>query len=116
MRKKIAILVLVAAGLTACGPISTFVDGFKYAKAVEADLEAVTGLKPGVGFNWNNGKLTSVSVVFPSLYTNKPLPELAETVRAAVGKGFKQTPENIVLSFLLAKPAPGTTADASQTR
>lgn len=53
MRKAIAILVLTA-GLAACGPISSLVDGFKYAKAVEADLEAVTGLKPGVGFNWNN--------------------------------------------------------------
>jgi hypothetical protein len=46
MRKAIAILVLTA-GLAACGPISTLVDGFKYAKAVEADLEAATGLKPG---------------------------------------------------------------------
>lgn len=115
MRKAIVILVLVA-GLAACGPISAFVDGYKYAKAVEADLETATGLKPGVGFDWHNGKLTSVTVVFPSLYTDKPLPELAEIVRVAVGKGFKQKPENIVLSFLLPKSTAGTTADASQAR
>ena len=36
MRKIIAILVL-AAGLAACGAISTLVDGFKFAKAVEND-------------------------------------------------------------------------------
>ena len=113
MYKAIAILVL-AAGIAACGPISTLVDGFKYAKAVEADLEAVTGMKPGVGFNWHNGRLASVTVTFPSLYKDKPLPELAEAVRAAVGKEFKQTPENIVLSFALGKSTPGTTADASQ--
>jgi hypothetical protein len=111
MRKAIAILVLTA-GLAACGPISTLVDGFKYAKAVEADLEAATGLKPGVGFNWNNGRLASVTVLFPSLYNDKPISELAEVVRAAVSKEFKQTPENIVLSFALGK----STADASQTR
>jgi hypothetical protein len=115
MYKAIAILVL-AAGLAACGPISTLTDGFKYAKAVEADLEAVTGLKPGVGFNWHNGRLVSVTVTFPSLHKDKPLAELAEAVRSAVGRGFKQTPENIVLSFALGKSAPGTTADASQTR
>jgi hypothetical protein len=37
VRKSIAIIIL-AAGLAACGVISTLVDGFKYAKAVEADL------------------------------------------------------------------------------
>jgi hypothetical protein len=115
MRKATAILVL-AAGLAACGPINAFVDGYKYAKAVEADLEAVTGLKPGVGFNWHNGRLASVTVIFPSLYKDKPLPELAEAVRAAVVKEFKQPPENIVLSFSLGKSTPGTTADAGQTR
>jgi hypothetical protein len=111
MRKALAILVL-AAGLGACGVVSTLVDGFKYAKAVEADLEEVTGLRPGVGFNWHNGRLTSVTVNFPRLYDGKPLRELAEATRTAVGKEFKQTPENIVLSFSLGKTAPGTTAQA----
>jgi hypothetical protein len=53
-----------------------------------------------------------VTVLFPSLYNDKPISELAEVVRAAVSKEFKQTPENIVLSFALGK----STADASQTR
>jgi hypothetical protein len=50
MRKTIAIVVL-AFGLAACGMISTLVDGFKYAKAVESDLGEATGIKPAVGFN-----------------------------------------------------------------
>jgi hypothetical protein len=113
MHKTIAILVL-AAGLAACGMVSTFVDGWKYAKAVEADLEEVTGLKPAVGFNWHNGRLTSVTVGFPKLYDARPLREVAEAVRIAVGKEFKQTPENIVLAFSLGKTAPGAAAQAGQ--
>jgi hypothetical protein len=114
MHKTIAILVL-AAGLAACGVISTLVDGFKYARAVETDLEQVTGLKPAVGFSWHNGRLTSVTVDFPKLYDARPLREVAEAVRFAVGKEFKQTPENIVLAFSLGKSAPDTAAQAGQT-
>jgi hypothetical protein len=114
MHKAIAIVVL-AAGLAACGVVSTVVDGFKYANAVEGDLEQVTGVRPQVGFNWNNGRLVLVTVTFPRLYDAKPMRELAEAVRAAVGKEFKQTPENIVLAFSLGKAAAGTTAQAGQT-
>jgi hypothetical protein len=109
MRKTIAIVVL-GFGLAACGMISTLVDGFKYAKAVESDLEQATGVKPGVGFNWNNGRLLAVTVTFPQLLDAKPVHELAETVRAAVGKEFKQTPENIVLAFSLGSTRAGQTA------
>jgi hypothetical protein len=115
MHKAIAIVVL-AAGLAACDMIGTLVNGMKYAKAVEGDLEQVTGLKPEVGFNWRNGRLMSVTVTFPSLYDRKPLRELAEAVRAAVGKEFKQTPENIVPSFSLGRTDPGRVAQARQTQ
>src|SRR3982074_1720139 len=98
MHKTVAIIVL-AAGLAACGVIDALVDGLKYAKAVETDLEQETGSRPGVGFNWNNGRLTSVSVTFPGLVETKPVRELADTVRAAVAKEFKQTPETIGLAF-----------------
>jgi hypothetical protein len=113
MRKTIAV-VLLSAGLAACGVVSSLVDGFKYAKAVEDDLQQVTGLKPAVGFNFNNGRLTSVTVSYPSLYDTKPLRELAEATRAAVTKEFKQTPENIVLAFSLGQGAPDTAAQAGQ--
>jgi hypothetical protein len=114
MHKAIAIVVL-AAGLAACEMVGTLVDGIKYAKAVEGDLEQVTGLKPAVGFNWKNGRLRSVTVTFPRLYDAKPLRELAEAVHAAVGKEFKQTPDDIVLAFSLGRTAPGRTAQAEQT-
>ena len=119
MHKSIAIILLtlglgLTLGLAACGVVSSLVDGVKYAHAVEADLEATTGIKPAVGFNWNNGRLASVTVAFPGLYDAKPIGELASSVRAAVTREFKQTPDNVVLAFNLGA-APGKTAQAGQT-
>jgi hypothetical protein len=43
---RIAAFVAVALGVAACGVISTLVEGWKYARAVETDLESATGVKP----------------------------------------------------------------------
>jgi hypothetical protein len=101
------LIAALAVSLCSCGVVSDMADGFKYAKAVEADLEQAIGLKPGVGFNFNNGRLTAVTVAFPRLYDAKPLRELARTTRAAVEKEFKQTPDKIFLSFALGKDETG---------
>jgi hypothetical protein len=98
---KIAAILAFTISLAACDAFSTVTEGFKYAKAVESDVEKATGVKPQVGFNWNNGRLVSVTVAFPRIYDAKPLRELAETIRASVQKQFKQTPDNIVLAFSL---------------
>ena len=110
LRKAIA-LVLLAAGLAGCGAVDVLVDGFKHAKAVETDLAQTAGVRPTVGFNWHNGRLTTVSVTFPKLLEDKPLRELAEAARAAVGMEFKQRADNVVLSFSLG-PTAATTAQA----
>jgi hypothetical protein len=115
MRKIIPIIIL-ATSLAACGLISTFVNGFKYAEAVAVDLEQATGLKPGVGFNWHNGRLVRVTVTFPKLYDAKPVRELADVVRTSVRKQFKQAPEDIELGFSLGATAPDTSAQAEQPR
>ncbi|MGZ3411526.1 MAG: hypothetical protein ACXWJW_02345 [Xanthobacteraceae bacterium] len=107
---RIATLLIFALGLAACDVLSTLTDGFKYAKAVENELEISTGVKPDVGFNWKNGKLLSVTVIFPQLYEAKPLRELAGSVRASVSKQFRQTPNHIVLGFALENS--GVTAQA----
>lgn len=104
MTRYLAALAL-AAGLAACSVVDTMVDGFKHTRAVESALETSVGSKPAVGFNWHNGRLTQVTVTFPQLLDEKPLRELAETVRAAVTMEFKQTPDAIVLGFAL-KAAP----------
>jgi hypothetical protein len=109
---KTIVIFIVAACLAACGMISTLVDGFKISNAVESDLKEMTGVKPQVGFNWSNGRLVTVTVTFPQLYESQSLRELAGNVRIAVAIEFKQTPENIVLSFALGKGNPPTTAQA----
>jgi hypothetical protein len=112
MRKAIVIVVLAAA-LAGCDAVNTVTEGFKHARAVEADIAEATGVKPNVGFSWNNGKLTSVTVSFPKLYEDKPLRELAALSRGAVAKEFKQTPKTILLSFAI---DPATTAEAGMPR
>jgi hypothetical protein len=96
---RIAAALIVALALAGCDAVNTMTEGFSHAKAVEKDLEGATGVKPNVGFNWNNGRLTSVTVTFPRLIESKPLHELAEAARASVGREFKQTPGAILLAF-----------------
>ena len=93
----------LALAVSACDMMSTVTEGMNQARAVESDLEQATGLRPQVGFNWQNGQLRSVTVSFPRLYEGKPLRELADVVRAAVDKEFKQTPDTVLLAFALAK-------------
>jgi hypothetical protein len=100
---RAVVIVFLAFALSACDAVATLKDGLQQSQAVEGDLEQSTGVKPRVGFNWRNGRLTSVTVLFPKLYETKPLGDLAGLVRAAVTKEFKQTPDAIVLSFALDK-------------
>lgn len=97
MRSLAVIALLIA--LSGCGAYDALSNGMAFSKAVEADVVAQTGVKPQVGFQWNNGTLTSVTVAFPKVYSDKPLAELSDLVRAAVIKEFKQKPKAIYLSF-----------------
>jgi hypothetical protein len=111
---RAAALVLLAIGLAGCDVISTLTDGFKYKAAVEDDLQKATGIKPQVGFNWSNGRLVLVTVLFPKVYDAQPLGQLAETVRRAVTTEFKQAPENIELAFTIGnKSTPTAQSGAS---
>jgi len=107
---RLAAFVALALSLAACGVIGTLIEGWKYAKAVEADLESETGVRPSVGFKWENGRLLTVTVAYPQLYESKPLTALAEIVRHSVETHFKQKPEDIELSFSLGRSGSGTVA------
>ena len=100
---RIASALLIALTLAACDVVNTVTEGAAHARAVESDLEKSTGVKPQVGFNWHNGRLVSVTVQYPGLVQSPPLSDLAKSVRASVETQFKQTPENIVLAFVLGK-------------
>lgn len=104
MRIRKAITAIVLAGsLAGCGAAELISNGFAYTRAVEADLEQATGMRPTVGFNWSNGRFQSVTVTFPRLYAARPLGELATTVREVVAREFKPAPDTIVLCFALDK-------------
>jgi hypothetical protein len=107
---RLGALLIFATSLAACDAFSTLTDGWRFAKAVETDLEVSTGTKPEVGYNWHNGRLKTVTVTFPRINETKPLPVLAEAVRHAVANRFKQTPDDIVLAFLLGKSGSGKVA------
>lgn len=64
-------------------------------------LEKSLGVQPLVGFNWNNGFLTSVHVTFEGIPKDKSLPEIGEVATRAVLKEFKQEPKQIVISFTI---------------
>jgi hypothetical protein len=96
-------VLLCALAPAACDSVNTVTEGASHARAVESDLERTTGMKPRVGFNWNNGRLVSVTVQYPRLIESERLGDLAKTVRASVSTQFKQTPENIVLTFSLGR-------------
>ncbi len=115
MARNLIALALLAGCVAGCGLVDAVFDGFKHAKAVENDLFAMVGVKPAVGFNWHNGRLTSVTVTFPNLLQDKPLQELADAARTAVGKEFKQRADNIVLAFSLG-PSETSSAQADQAQ
>ena len=99
---RLATITALAIGLAACGMIDAMRDGLKRTRAVESDLEASTGVKPSVGFNWHNGELVVVTVTFPQVI-ERSVRELAGVVRASVEKEFAQKPNDIVLGFSLGK-------------
>ncbi len=115
MQLRVFALGMFAISLTACDVTGTLTEGSKQARAVESALETSTGVKPNVGFNWQNGHLTSVTIIFPAIPETKPLRELADEVRATVGKEFKEGANNVVLAFSLGKAVPSTKADAPTT-
>jgi hypothetical protein len=89
--------------LAGCGVVETMVNAVEYQKATETDLQALLGVKPGVGFNMQNTTL-SVTVVFPDIRNPpKPLAELADVVREIVTKDFKRPPDSLVVGFAVGK-------------
>jgi hypothetical protein len=86
-------------GLTACNAVDTVKEGMAHSTAVSEALEKSLGAKPQVGFNWRNGVLTDVSVVFDGLPQTHTLNEISTQAKLAVTTEFKETPERIVISF-----------------
>lgn len=100
--KACAVVLLVAlAVLPGCGPIDSLKEGVAHSKAVSDSLEKALGVKSATGFNWHNGSLTSVTVTFMGIPPNVPLADIAAKSKAAVIAEFKQTPRQVVISFVV---------------
>lgn len=98
MNRYIVALLLVISS-SACDAFNTVTEGLQQSQGVAAEMEKLTGSKPFVGFKWNNGSLTSVTINSTDILKDKSLTELAEIARASVKKQFKQEPNQITLGF-----------------
>lgn len=101
MRLALLPPLLLLCTLVACDAVDTMKEGFKHSNEVSAVLEKKLGLKNTVGFAWSNGVLESVSVNFAGLPKDKGLPEILDQAQKAVAAEFKQTPTQIVISFVV---------------
>jgi hypothetical protein len=98
MIARLLSVILLAVTLTACNAL---MDGMAHSKAVSDKLEKTVGLKSFVGFQWKNESLTSVTVTFQGIPAEGTLADIAEKSRQAVVEEFKQTPEQIVIGFVI---------------
>ena len=92
---RVAALVALVATLAACN-VADIRELFSNAKAVASDLEQSTGMKPEVGFNWQNGRLEGLDSPHPrsTLVHHLQLPVLLRgtlPVTDAQGSAIKRT-------------------------
>jgi hypothetical protein len=100
-RNFLATLLLAAVTLGGCDLVDSAKEIFKHSQAVSAELEKSLGTKSFVGFNWNNGELTSVDITFEELPRNHSLQEIVDVSRSAILSEFKEKPKQFVVAFRL---------------
>ncbi|MDR2187589.1 MAG: hypothetical protein LBE62_05975 [Azonexus sp.] len=98
--RLLAFLVLLTT-IVACDMVDAMKDGFAHSQEVSNKLEKTVGLKPFVGFDWQNGSLMSVTVAFQGIPPNSPLSDITTKVKQAVVDEFKQKPKQIIVSFII---------------
>lgn len=99
MRRRFLALLMLIVTITACDAVDSMKEGFAHSQAVSDKLEKTVGLKSFVGFEWNNGSLTSVTVTFQGLPPDGALSDISVKAKQAIAAEFKQTPKQILISF-----------------
>ncbi|WP_426700972.1 hypothetical protein ACPPVV_16595 [Rhodanobacter sp. Col0626] len=99
--KKLLLPLVFGFVLTGCHFMDTMTDGLRHTAEVADDLKASVGSKPFVGFNWNNGTLTQVTVQFQGVPAGKTTDEIAALSRHSIQAHFKEQPRHIIISFSL---------------
>lgn len=85
--------------LIGCDAVDTISHGFEHGKAVSQSLLEVTGEKPVVNFNSNNGTLTRVDIIFKKPPQKHSVEQIKALAKTTVANHFKQKPELLVVSF-----------------
>ena len=93
------LLVIIVATITACDAVDSMKEAYAHCQAVSDKLERTVGLKSSVGFNWNNGSLTAVTVTFQGIPPDEELSDIVQKSKQAITAEFKQTPKRIVIGF-----------------
>ncbi len=101
--KKFILFLLLSLFLSNCVVVDTIKTGFQHSQAVAVDLEKYIGQKPNVGFSWKNGLLTDVTVTFVGVPKDKSLKQIYELAKWSIGNQFKQQPQRITISFVIAQ-------------
>ena len=85
--------------LAACDFVGSMSQIQAQAEAAAVALEKDVGVKPMVGWNWNNGTLTNVNFMFDGRkVANLQVSELETRVRKVIAAHFKQQPSQIIVS------------------
>lgn len=102
MLRRFVVLAALSMSLGGCNVVSAVKEGMEQSEAAAASIEKQVGVKPDVGFNFQNGSFTSATIVFNSV-PSASLPELEKISRKAVVASFKSEPERLVVSFVFKK-------------
>jgi hypothetical protein len=98
---SLAAIVLVSS----CEMVTQINDGMAHSTAAATAIEKQVGVKPEVGFNFQNGTFSQATVQFRAVPAT-PLPQLEKIVREAVALEFKDEPSALVIAFTYEKARP----------
>lgn len=90
------LLVLLLAG---CEQGTQTIERVEEMNKVSDELERVTGGRPKIGINWQDGVFDNVSLTFSSLPPQMTIEELVASSRAAINQHLPQQPHSIDIHF-----------------
>lgn len=102
MLRRFVVLAALSIALGGCNVVNAVKEGMEQSEAAASSIEKQVGVKPDVGFNFQNGAFTAATIVFNSV-PSASLPELEKISRKAVVASFKSEPERLVVSFVFKK-------------
>jgi hypothetical protein len=102
MWRSLGAALLLATVVCGCDVVSSVKEGMTWSNETAAAIEKQVGVRPQVGFNYQNGQLVTVTIQFGSV-PSVDVPELEKIARAAVLETFKKEPTYLIVSFSFPK-------------